>query len=314
MVESNLAASRSGFDRALLPAVSDLVSGRIKEGVAGASLTTFAIGGPLGAVVTVETTDELRSVVALLSCEGQTVKVLGFGSNLLISDSGCAAWVVRLGAGFRAIERAQGDEFIVSGAASFMALARKLSDEGFAGLEFAAGIPASVGGAVFMNAGAHGSELCERVVSVSGILSDGTPCEWKRDDLPWRYRSSGLPAGVVITHARLKLVSGDRTEISRRCAENLAHRRATQPLALPSAGSVFKNPRADLAAGRVLEDCGMKGVQVGEAMVSTLHANWIVNAEKRASARDVQDLIALCQARALAQSGLQLEPEVKFWE
>lgn len=314
MVESSASVNSFQPNKALITAVSKKVQGRLREGVVASSLTTFAIGGPLKVVISVESVAELREVLALLCQEGQVVRVLGFGSNVLIPDHGCSAWIVQLGAHFRGVERCGADEFLVSGSASLMTLARKLSQEGFAGIEFAAGIPASLGGAIFMNAGAHGCEIGDRVESVTAVLPDGSLAEWQGKELPWRYRSSGLPVGAVVTCARLRLVVGDSATISRQCAENLAHRRATQPLSLPSAGSVFKNPSSDLSAGKVLESAGLKGVSVGHAIVSTLHANWIVNPEKRASAQDVRDLIELCRSRVFDYSGIKLEPEVKIWD
>lgn len=301
------------FEPSLVPRISELVSGRIRHGVLGATLTTFAIGGPLAALVTVESAAELSILLRELAAEGQPVRVLGFGSNCLIDDRGLDQWVVRLGAGFKGLSIRHDGVVSVGAAASLMSVARKLSDEGFSGLEFAAGIPASLGGAVCMNAGAHGAELCNRVVSVQGVLATGAPITWSRSDLPWRYRHSGLPAGAVVTGVTLQLEPGDRAKISQLCSENLAERRARQPLALASAGSVFKNPSPEAPAGRLLESAGLKGKRVGGAMVSELHANWIVNPERRATAKDVLALMDLCQARVRECCGVELEPEVRLW-
>jgi len=194
-----------------------------------------------------------------------------------------------------------------------MSVARKLSGEGLAGLEFAAGIPASVGGAVWMNAGAHGAEIGERVVRVRGVLADGQVYEWSRNELPWSYRSSGLPTGSIVTAVEVRLTAGERDRIAKLCADNLAHRRATQPLSLPSAGSVFKNPAPTTPAGLLLERAGVKGLWSGGAQVSELHANWIVNPEKKARAADVRNLIAECMKRAEENSGVRLQPEVRMW-
>ncbi len=301
------------FNTDLVSVVSAMVEGRVRLDVPASSITTFAIGGPLRALVTVESASELQAVLSLLRREGQRVFVVGFGSNLVISDDGLNGWIIRLGSGFRAVEAYSEGEFAVGGAASLMSLSRKLSEEGFSGLEFAAGIPASFGGAIFMNAGAHGSEIGSRIIAVSGVMPDGTEHQWKGNDLPWRYRCSGLPEGVVVTGAVVRLARGDRETIAKACADNLAHRRATQPLALPSAGSVFKNPEPSRPAGMVLEQAGLKGTTVGGAQVSTLHANWIVNPERRASAADVRELIELCAARVREHSGIELHPEVKLW-
>jgi UDP-N-acetylmuramate dehydrogenase len=301
------------FDPALIPRIIGLVSGHVRQDVSADTLTTLSIGGALRALVTVETESELQAVRALLAAEGQPVAVLGFGSNLLVSDTGLNSWVIKLGAGFRGIEECGAECYRLGGSVSLMAVARRISGEGLSGLEFAAGIPASVGGAVFMNAGAHGAEIADRIVRVRGVLPDGKVHEWSRDDLPWRYRSSGLPGGVVVTSAEVRFVSGDRERIAQACAENLAHRRRTQPLALPSAGSVFKNPSHELSAGKILEIAGCKGLRRGGAQVSELHANWIVNPEKSASAADVLALVRECMTRAMVNSGVRLEPEVRMW-
>jgi UDP-N-acetylmuramate dehydrogenase len=301
------------FEPGLVPRISELVSGRIRHGVLGSTLTTFAIGGPLAALITVESPEELGAVLQALAAEGQPVRALGFGSNCLIDDCGLDQWVVRLGAGFKGLTIRDDGRVMVGAAASLMSVARKLSDEGFSGLEFAAGIPASLGGAVFMNAGAHGSELCDRIVSVQGVLPTGASATWARSELPWRYRSSGFPVGAVVTSVTVQLEPGDKAKISRICSDNLAERRARQPLALSSAGSVFKNPSPEAPAGRLLETAGLKGVRVGGAIVSELHANWIVNPERKATAADVMMLMGLCQQRVRASCGIELEPEVRLW-
>lgn len=302
-----------GCDAGLLPVVQSLVSAPIKENVLGSSLTTFAIGGAIRAVVTVEDEDELGRVLALLSKEGQDYRILGNGSNVLFGDEEIPLWIIKLGGGFRTIESVTRGELNVAGAVPLMSFARRVSDDGLSGLEFAAGIPASLGGAVFMNAGAHGAELCSRIVEVRGVLGDGTPVVWGRDELPWRYRHSGLPQGAAVTSVRLKLVEGDKATISAACAHNLAERRARQPLALPSAGSVFKNPSVEMPAGMLLEKLGMKGHSIGGAAISELHANWIVNPKREATARDVVALIDACKERALTEAGVALEPEVRLW-
>jgi len=265
-------------------------------------------------VLTVESLDQLTRVVRTLAAAGQPMRVLGNGSNLLISDAGVRAWVIRLSGELHKVQQVGSDEFEVCAGARLMQLARQLSADGFSGLEFAAGIPASIGGAVAMNAGAHGAEIGERIVTMTGVLPDGALHTWRRDELPWRYRSAGLPAGVIVTSVRLKLPCGARDQISALCRKNLDHRRSTQPLSLPSAGSIFKNPQPSLPAGAVLDRVGMKGVRIGGALVSPLHANWIVNPDRRASAADVHALIHLCQERALKDAGVALEAEVRSWE
>jgi len=310
-VENNTEPLRC--EEKLVEAVHMAVKGRVREGVSASGVTTLCIGGPIQYLVTVESVEELQALLRLLSSEGQRVHVLGHGSNLLVADIGLSGWVVRLGSAFKSVESSAEGILVVAGATPLMSLARKVSDSGFSGLEFAAGIPASVGGAVFMNAGAHKGEMADRLVSVTGVLPDGKLATWRRDDLAWGYRSSGLPVGFVVTSARFRLAPGDRTEISRRCTENLNYRRSTQPLTLPSAGSVFKNPSPDVPAGRVLENAGLKGASIGGALVSSMHANWIVNPEKKATESDVSRLIEMCQRQVRDRLGVCLEPEIKMW-
>lgn len=311
---SGCGPARAGaFNGSLLSYVSKLVSGRIRERVPGSSLTTVATGGEFRALVTVDNLDELIAVQTLLASERQPVDILGFGSNLLVADGDIDRWIIRLGAEFKHIRESGSGVYRLGGAVSLMSLARRVSDVGLSGLEFAAGIPASLGGAVFMNAGAHGAEMCERIVSIQGVLPTGQLGEWRCQELPWRYRFSGLPKGVVITSVEVQLVAGDRDGIREACAKNLAHRRATQPLTQPSAGSVFKNPKPDVPAGKLLEQAGVKGLRRGGAQVSELHANWIVNPDRRAQTADVLGLIQECIARVELQSGIVLEPEVRVW-
>jgi UDP-N-acetylmuramate dehydrogenase len=305
--------SLARFDPALVGEVRRVAGCSVRENVPGASLTTYGIGGALRAVVTAENADAVGAVVAILHRHHQPYRVIGYGSNLLISDSGLDEWIVRLGGELKDVVRACADRVEIGGAASLMAVARALCKEGLSGLEFAAGIPASVGGAAFMNAGAHGGELGERVVLVKGVLPDGSAATWSRNELPWRYRSSGLPYGVVVTSVELELAPGDPARISGMCEHNLRERRARQPLSLPSAGSVFKNPSLERPAGLVLEQAGMKGFTWGGAVVSELHANWIVNPRRTASAGDVMAVIAECVRRAKSVTGVDLEPEVKVW-
>lgn len=304
---------RSDFADDLIPSVQALVVTQVRERVLGSSLSTFAIGGAVRAVVTVESVEELSDVVSLLTKEGQEYRVIGNGSNVLFGDGSLPIWLLKLGAGFRRSESRARGELEVFGAVPLMSFARQVSSEGLSGLEFAAGIPATIGGAVFMNAGAHGAEICERIVQVRGVLSDGAIVTWRREELPWRYRHSGLPAGALVTSVVLALTEGDKEGISQVCAHNLAERRARQPLALPSAGSVFKNPSVERPAGMLLEGLGMKGFSIGGAVVSEVHANWIVNPRKQATASDVVSVIAACQERARLHSGVELEPEVRLW-
>lgn len=279
----------------------------------GKQLTTLAIGGPLGNFIEPQNKDELQKALTFLSREGQCCRVFGSGSNALIPDSGLPDWTIRLGKGFRLLGDLSDGRFEIGGSVSLMWLSRELSDRGYAGLEFAGGIPASLGGAVKMNAGAHGGELGTVLESIVCLEEDGTERTFSKQELGFGYRRSRLPAGAVVISAVIQLIPGDAVEISARRREYLEMRKRTQPLQLPSAGSIFKNPVGAPAAGALIEQSGLRGRRIGGAQISELHGNWIVNPQRRASDKDVLDLIALCQAEVSQRFGVQLEPEILIW-
>lgn len=286
---------------------------RTRYDVPAAEVTTIAAGGVLGALCEPENEEQLAELLRALWQAGVTYRVLGAGSNLLIDDRGVAECVVRLGAGFRTMSFV-GDATVRVGAASgLMRVSRNLSAQGFAGLEFASGIPASLGGAVRMNAGAHGGQMADILESVDCIDKAGERFTLKGTELNFGYRRAELPAGAIVTAAYLRLRPGHREDIERKRSELLAYRKATQPLTVPSFGSVFKNPSASRSAGAILDGLGLKGRQIGGAEISTLHANWIVNPHRRASVDDVRKLIGECQRLAFERGEGHLEPEVVVW-
>jgi UDP-N-acetylmuramate dehydrogenase len=301
-------------ERERLECVAEEAKLNPRRDVLGRAVSTVAVGGPLAALFEPETVAEAVALVRSCAAHGVPYRVLGAGSNILISDRGLTlSGVIRLGRGFRTVRALGADEFEVGGAVALMTLARNLGGAGLAGLEFAGGIPASIGGAVRMNAGAHGGQIADIVVAVNCLLPSGEIVELSPRSLEFRYRHAELPAGAIVVGARIRLVEGDRTTIEARRADFLARRKATQPLTTPSFGSVFKNPSGERSAGAVLERVGMKGYRCGGALVSTLHANWIVNPERTASAADVVDLIEACRKAAWNGEGVALEPEVVRW-
>lgn len=285
----------------------------VRSGMPGRALSTFAIGGDCTLVEPIAEA-QLVQVMQLFHAEGVAPQLLGAGSNLLIPDEGIRVPVVRLGHGFNFVKQLDSRRFEVGGAVSLMRLSRNLSDMGFSGLEFAGGIPASLGGAVRMNAGAHGGEIATILERVRCVLADGTTQEYERKDLQCAYRYTSIPAGALIVSTVIQLTPGDRGAITTLRARYLDERKTRQPLALPSAGSVFRNPSSERPAGKLLDACGMKGAREGGAAVSTLHANWIVNPERKARASDVRRLIAACQSAAKERHGIDLHPEIVIWE
>lgn len=295
--------------------------------VTGARVTTFCIGGPLEYWVEVQDEVQLAGLVRLARDEGVACRVIGRGSNLLIADGGVAGVTIKLGDKFslirpagsdlggawRITQRSSGAPNLMVGAAAYLPkVSRELSEAGLSGLEFAGGIPGTVGGAICMNAGAHGSEMAEVVDKICFVTAQGDFEQVAYRELNPCYRYGGLPDGAIVTGVELCLVEGDLESIRQRRESCLEARRKSQPLHLPSAGSVFRNPSSELTAGRLLEECGLKGAAEGGAVVSEMHANWIVNPSKRALALDVKRLIQRCKDAA-AGVGADLIQEVKEW-
>ncbi len=286
----------------------------VRDTVQSAKYTTFAIGGPLAHLVEVQTEAELCGAMKLFREFEVTPHVLGFGSNLLLPDDGMKGWVLKLGRGFRYNEAESSSRFCIGGASALMTLSREFSSAGLSGFEFAGGIPASLGGAVRMNAGAHGGEMSEVLEEVSVVDLGGEKKTYQKDELTFSYRKSSLLPTEVVYQARFSLVESDKETTAAKRAECLASRKATQPLSMPSAGSVFKNPKdLELSAGALVEQVGLKGYALGGAQVSEMHGNWIVNPERNATAQDVQGLVALCQEKVHERFGVELEPEIVRW-
>jgi UDP-N-acetylmuramate dehydrogenase len=284
--------------------------GRVERDAPIAPLTSYGLGGPAAVLLDAATHADLVSLAEALDETHLPLIMVGRGSNLLISDRGFPGIAVRLGAGFRWTR--VDDAVVEAGAAVPLPSVAVLSGRhGLAGLEFAVAIPASVGGAVRMNAGAHGHTVGEALDDIETFrLSSRSRERIAASQLGFAYRSSDLPDDAVVVAARFALRPGDHDEIQSRLREAREWRRATQPLNIPNAGSVFKNPPGE-AAGRLIERVVGKGTSVGGARVSEVHANFIV-ASAGASADDVYTLIRRIQRRVNEETGIQLEPEVRL--
>jgi UDP-N-acetylmuramate dehydrogenase len=275
--------------------------------------TSFRIGGPADAWVEVDTAAELASVFTLARAAGQAVLTLGSGTNVLVSDRGVRGIVIHPGRGFQFIEwTVASDEAAVRAGAAvpFKKLVYDAVERGFEGLEFGEGIPGSLGGGLTMNAGAFGGEIGRIVECLEGVHPEGRVEELPRARLAFQYRRLDLPAGWVITAVLLKLRRGDGAAIGERVTSARERRKKNQPLGYPNAGSIFRNPPTGFA-GRLLEDAGVKGLAHGDAQVSDLHANFIVN-RGGATAADVRALMDEMRQRVEARSGVRLEAEVKL--
>jgi UDP-N-acetylmuramate dehydrogenase len=275
--------------------------------------TSFRIGGP--AEVWVEVTDalEIRRVQAVAAATALPLFVLGGGTNVLVSDCGVRGIVLHLGRPLAALQwRANGSgQHVRAGAAApLRRLVNEAVDRNLSGLEFAEGIPGTVGGGLLMNAGAFGGEIADVVELVEGVAATGEVQQLPRSALNFGYRHFDLPPGFIVTHLQFLLQPDDSDAIRARRAEAKRRRASHQPLGYPNAGSVFKNPPGQFAA-RLLEAAGLKGCRRGGAMFSHQHANFIVNVAG-ATAADVRGLMEEAARRVRELSGVQLEPEIRL--
>ena len=269
---------------------------------------SFRIGGPAEVFAEPEDAETLCALRRRLRALGAPVTVIGNGTNLLVHDEGVRGVVIRLGERFAGIEDAEDGLFAAAGV-TLARLATAAKERGLAGLEFAHGIPGSLGGAVMMNAGAYGGEMKDVVVSVRYLDADGAVRETEEPGFSYR-RSRFTDSGDVILGARVRLTPDDPAAIHERMMALWARRSASQPLDRPSAGSTFKRPAAGYAAA-MIEAAGLKGLAVGGAQVSEKHAGFVINTGN-ATFADVMALMALIRERVHADSGVWLEPEVKI--
>ena len=286
----------------------EAAGGRVRRGFPIAPLTSFRIGGPAALYLEAASPQELSAVGRAMRDTGLPLLVIGKGSNLLVDDAGFHGIVLRLGKAYRWAAR-DGDRLTAGGAMPLPALAGVALAHALAGLEFGVAIPASLGGSVRMNAGAHGHSLDEVVETIEVYVPhDDATSTILASEARFRYRGSELPRDGVVVAATALLRPGDPVEIRRHMDEAREWRRATQPLAEPNCGSVFKNPPGDHAA-RLIESIGGKEMRIGGARVSEKHANFIVAGEG-ATAADVTALIEALRQRVHERHGVDLEPEV----
>ncbi|HYH01731.1 MAG TPA: UDP-N-acetylmuramate dehydrogenase, partial [Bacillota bacterium] len=273
------------------------------------ALTTFKIGGPADLLVEPVNTEELQRVLRFCQTEHLPWMVLGLGSNLLVRDKGIRGVVIKLGGSF-ARWSVNGTQVTAGAAVSLSELSKAMVSLGLSGLEFACGIPGSVGGAVYMNAGAYDGEIAEVLTSVEAVGPE-TPTVWyEKNELEFGYRKSRFQNGTeVVTKLVFDLKPELRTAIGAKVDDLTRKRECKQPLELPSAGSVFRRPEG-YYVGPLIEQAGLKGFQIGGAQVSPKHAGFIVNVGG-AAARDVLDLIQHIRTVIRERNGVDLVPEIK---
>ena len=293
----------------LIDALRAIGGERVHVNEAMAGHTTFRIGGPADILFFPASADEFCAAMDAAKKENVPVTMIGNGSNLLVRDGGIRGLVIAMGEPFAEI-RVEGNRVFAQAGARLSKLSAVAQEHGLSGLEFASGIPGSVGGGCAMNAGAYGGQLSDVLASAEVLLDGELRCMTK-EELEMGYRTT-LPlrkGGVVLT-AEFELQPGDPQAIAECMKELNARRRDKQPLNFPSAGSAFKRPEGYFA-GALIEQCGLKGFAIGGAQVSEKHAGFVVNTGK-ATARDVQDLLAHVQKVVKAETGVELEPEVRI--
>lgn len=295
----------------LLIEIQELNIGKVKRNELLSQHTTMKIGGPADLFIEPSSLENIQKVMTFIKERQLPWRAIGRGSNLLVSDKGIEGVVIKLGSGLNHLSINE-STITVGGGHSLVSLSTLISKKGLSGLEFASGIPGSVGGAVYMNAGAHGSDISKILTKAHILFEDGS-IEWlSNDEMEFTYRTSVLQKkrpGIVL-EAEFKLTMGDRTAIVSQMQKNKDYRKETQPWNFPCAGSIFRNPLPNYA-GKLIEEAGLKGFQIGGAKISEMHGNFIVNAGN-ATAKDVLDLIQYIKDKIEHLFGVKMETEVEI--
>jgi len=276
-------------------------------------MTSFRTGGRASMLVLPKNMEELKKTLKILDISRMEFMVIGNGSNILILDGGYHGIIIKLGEGFETIKVNQEDQTITAGAGALMSrVSREAQEAGLTGFEFASGIPGSIGGGLFMNAGAYGWEM-SRVVREARVLSRNGNKEYTmtREEMALGYRTSIFEKkGDVVVSVTLQLENGDKEEIGATMKDLSNKRNEKQPVSFPSAGSFFKRPEGNFA-GKLIEEAGLKGLTLGGAQVSPLHAGFIINTGG-ATTKDIIGLMRLVQNTVYDKTGIKLEPEVRI--
>ena len=270
---------------------------------------SLKVGGKADLVAIPETLQDLRTLFDAFEGRDISWMILGSGTNVFFPESGFGGCVIRLGRGFAEVEGINETTMEAGAAAGTAGIVAKTARMGLTGFEFAAGIPGTIGGAVRMNAGAGGGEMAGPVMAIQ-VVAEGITSWIERKDLDFRYRRLALPADAAITRVRIGFSLDSPEAVDRRIGEMLARKKAGQPLGLPSAGCWFVNPEGD-NAGRLIEAAGLKGLTVGGAQVSDVHANFLVNIGG-ATAGDFEALAGMVKAAVLEKFEVGLKEEVKI--
>jgi UDP-N-acetylmuramate dehydrogenase len=295
--------------RAVASELAGRIAGAVRCDEPMARHTTYRVGGPAALYIVVDTLSDLARVARVLAERDIPLTVLGKGSNVLVSDTGVDGAIVVLGREFRRHEYQDGS--LRAGAGAVLAhVVQDAFSQGLSGLEFAVGVPGTVGGALAMNAGSRDEWIGSRVDTVTVWTLDEGLVSHRGHEIAWGYRRSDLPGRGIIIECVLRVDAGDGASIRRSMEAALRRRRQSQPVGVACAGSVFVNPPG-ASAGRLIEQAGLKGRRVGGAVISEVHANFIVNSGG-ATARDIVDLISLVRTTVRDVHGIELKPEIRF--
>ena len=291
-----------------LAALMPDLRGRLVAGQALADLAWFRVGGPAEVLFSPADEDDLAYFLARLPAETPLYPI-GLGSNLLVRDGGMAGVVVRLGKSFAGIERVGENRLLVGAAAADKRVALSAHEAGLGGFAFYHGIPGAIGGALRMNAGAHGTETCERVVEAYGVDRTGAKRTFSNAEMGYSYRHSSAPADVIFTGALMEGIPQDPATIREEMDAVAEHRETKQPIKSRTGGSTFKNPPGH-SAWKLIDAAGMRGHQIGGAQVSEMHCNFLINVGG-ATAADIEGLGEEVRRRVRETSGVELEWEIK---
>ncbi|MBI5237171.1 MAG: UDP-N-acetylmuramate dehydrogenase [Deltaproteobacteria bacterium] len=283
--------------------------GKVLFNVPMSEHTSLKIGGSADVMAFPQDEGDLKDLIAFAEAKNFPFLVLGAGTNLLVRDGGIRGIVINMSEGFKDITWQEDEKAVIGAGLKLSEAVSQCRERGLSGLEFAAGIPGTVGGAVMMNAGAYGHEMKDIVEGVEVIGKKGQKGFLPKSELGFSYRKSEIPKGAVVIRAHMRFKRASPEEIRERIREYTEKRKAAGKVSFPNAGSVFKNPEGKFA-GRLIEEVGLKGERSGDAQVSEVHANYIVNIGM-ARAKDVLSLMALIRDRVYSQKGVVLEPEIK---
>ncbi len=285
-----------------------MIKGKVLLDAPMRRFTSMKVGGPADSLFFPGDVNELRKVVRYAVRRRIPCLILGKGTNLIVRDRGFRGWVISLTRGMRRVQM-EGEVLEAGAGLSLQRLVHLSVQKGLTGLEPFFGIPGTVGGGLAMNAGAWGAELKDIVLSITVMKEDGEVIERPRSKLQFSYRRLALPLSWIILRGRFGLKKGKKEEVLERVKSYSERRKRTQPLDYPSAGSIFKNPKEG-PAGKWIEEAGLKGFRIGQAMVSDRHANFIINLGK-ARAEEVIHLMEWVEKRVYEEKGISLEREVK---